>query len=91
MIASLLINPLLAGVDLFPIKLIWKEMIKMKINNKYIPVIVLILFYLNGLRSAIDVATAENNISFIILVITAPLPFLIAIVIALIKLIKKES
>ena len=66
-------------------------MIKMKINNKYIPVIVLILFYLNGMRSAVDVATAENNISFIILGITAPLPFLIAIVIALIKLIKKES
>ncbi len=66
-------------------------MMKMKLNNKYIPIIVLILFYLNVLRSAVDVAIAENNISYIILGITAPLPFLIAIVIALIKLIKKEN
>lgn len=64
---------------------------KMKINEKYIPVIILIIFYLNVLRSAVDIAIAENNISYIILGITAPLPFLIAIVIALIKLIKKEN
>lgn len=64
---------------------------KVKMNNKYIPVIVLIIFYLNVLRSAFEVAIAENNISYIILGITAPLPFLIAIIIALIKLIKKEN
>jgi hypothetical protein len=64
---------------------------KIKINNKYIPVIILIIFYLNVLRSALDVATAENNISYVILGITAPLPFLIAIIIALIKLIKKDN
>ena len=63
----------------------------MKINNKYIPVVILILFYLNILRNAFDVAFAENNASFIILGILAPLPFLISIVIALIKLIKKEN
>jgi hypothetical protein len=63
----------------------------MKIYNKYIPIIVLLIFYLNILRSAFDVALAENNISYIILGITAPLPLLIGIVIALIKLIKKEN
>lgn len=63
----------------------------MKNKIKYIPVIVLVVFYLNTLRSAFDVAIAENNFSYIILGITAPLPFLIAIVIALIKLIKKEN
>ena len=47
--------------------------------------------YLNVLRSAFEVAIAENNISYIILGITAPLPFIIAIIIALIKLIKKEN
>jgi hypothetical protein len=63
----------------------------MKIYNKYIPIIVLLIFYLNILRSAVDLALAENNISYIILGITAPLPLLIGIVIALIKLIKKEN
>jgi len=63
----------------------------MKINNKYIPVVILILFYLNILRSAINVTIAENNFSYINLGILAPLPFLIGIVIALIKLIKKEN
>ncbi len=63
----------------------------MKINNKYIPVVILILFYLNILRSAFNVTIAENNFSYIILGILAPLPFLIGIVIALIKLIKKEN
>jgi hypothetical protein len=66
-------------------------MVRMKINNKYIPVVILILFYLNILRSAFNVAIAENNFSYIILGILAPLPFLISIVIALIKLIKKEN
>jgi len=63
----------------------------MKIYNKYIPIIVLLIFYLNILRSAVDLALAENNISYIILGITAPLPLFIGIVIALIKLIKKEN
>ena len=60
-------------------------------KEKYIPIVILIIFYLNVLRSAVDVAIAQNNISFIILGITAPLPFLIAIIIAFIKLIKKEN
>ncbi len=63
----------------------------MKKNEKYIPIVILIIFYLNVLRSAVDVAIAQNNISFIILGITAPIPFLIAIFIAFIKLIKKEN
>ena len=63
----------------------------MKINNKYIPIIILILFYLSILRNAFDVAFAENNASFIILGILAPFPFLVGIIIALIKLIKKEN
>ena len=63
----------------------------MKINEKYIPTVILIVFYLNVLRSAVNVTIAQNNISFIILGIFAPLPFLIAIFIALIKLIKKEN
>ncbi|MFX0071564.1 MAG: hypothetical protein ACFFAO_10785 [Candidatus Hermodarchaeota archaeon] len=66
-------------------------MIKMRINNRYLPIIVLILFYLSVLNSAFKVATAENNISFIILGLIAPLPFLIAIAIALIKLVKNEK
>ena len=66
-------------------------MMKMKINNKYLPVIVLILFYLSVLRSAINLAIVENNIAFIILGLAAPIPFLIAIIIALIKLVKKEN
>jgi len=68
-----------------------KREMKMKINEKYIPVIVLLIIYLNVLRSAVDIAIAENNIAYIILGFTAPLPFIIATMIALIKLIKKEN
>lgn len=63
----------------------------MKLHNKYIPIIILVLFYLNVLRSAVNLALAENNLSYIILGITAPLPFLVGIIFALIKLIKKEN
>ena len=63
----------------------------MKVHNKYIPIIILALFYLNVLRSAVSLALAENNLSYIILGITAPLPFLVGIILALIKLIKKEN
>ena len=63
----------------------------MKVHNKYIPIIILVLFYLNVLRSAVNLALAENNLSYIILGITAPLPFLVGIIFALIKLIKKEN
>ena len=64
----------------------------MKVHNKYIPIIVLFLFYLNILRSAVDLALAQNNFSYIILGVTAPLPFLIGIILALVKLmIKKEN
>ena len=60
-------------------------------KTKYIPILVIVAFYLSVLRFSIYVAIAQNDFSFIILGLTAPLPLLIAIVVAFLKLIKKEN
>jgi len=63
-------------------------------NNKrkkirFLPIIVLILFYLNTFSSALEVAQAQNDISYMILAFTVTLPFFVPIIIAAIFLIKK--
>ncbi len=64
-----------------------------KNNNRkkirFIPIIVLILFYLTVLLDALGVAQAQNDISYMILAFTVTLPFFIPIIIAAILLIKK--
>jgi len=49
------------------------------------------MFYLSVLLQAISVASAQNDVSFIILGFTAPILLLIAIFIATMKLIKKQN
>ncbi len=56
---------------------------------RFLPIIVLILFYLNTFSSALEVAQAQNDISYIILAFTVTLPFFVPIIIAAIFLIKK--
>lgn len=56
---------------------------------RFIPIIVLIIFYLNIFTDALGVAKAQNDISYIILAFTVTLPYLIPIIIATIFLIKK--
>jgi len=56
---------------------------------KFIPVVVLILFYLTTFSTAIEVARAQNDISYMILSFTVTLPFFIPIILAIIFLIKK--
>ena len=56
---------------------------------RFLPIIVLILFYLNTFSSALEVAQAQNDISYMILAFTVTLPFFVPIIIAAIFLIKK--
>jgi len=56
---------------------------------RFLPIIVLILFYLNTFSSALEVAQAQNDISYMILAFTITLPFFIPIIIAAIFLIKR--
>ncbi len=56
---------------------------------RFIPIIVLILFYLNTFSSALEVAQAQNDVSYMILAFTVTLPFFIPIIIAAFFLIKK--
>lgn len=63
----------------------------MKNKVKYIPIIVLIISYFTTLLFALKLYIDENNIAYIIIGITAPLPLLIGIIIALIKLIKMDE
>ena len=58
-------------------------------KNRFVPIIVLIIFYLNVFTDALGVAQAQNDISYIILAFTVTLPFFIPIIIATIFLIKK--
>jgi hypothetical protein len=58
----------------------------LKEKIKYIPVLSMLVFYLLVLLQANSVARAQNDYSFIILGIFAPLPLVIAIIVALIKL-----
>ncbi len=60
-------------------------------KTKYIPILVILAFYLSVLRLGFYVAMAQNDFSFIILGLTAPLPLLIAIIVSILKLRKKEE
>ena len=56
---------------------------------RFIPIVVLLLFYLTTFVTAIEVALAQNDLSYMILSFTVTLPFFIPIIIAIIFLIKK--
>ena len=56
---------------------------------RFLPIIVLILFYLNTFSSALEVAQAQNDISYMILAFTVTLPFFVTIIIAEIFLLKR--
>lgn len=56
---------------------------------RFLPIIVLILFYLNTFSSALEVAQAQNDISYMILAFTVTLPFFVPIIIAAIFLLKR--
>lgn len=59
--------------------------------KKYIPIIAIVLFYLMELSFAFQVAQAQNNISYIILVFTAPAPLFIGMIIAIFRIYKENS
>lgn len=60
-------------------------------KTKYIPILVILTFYILVLMQGVYVARVQNDFSFIILGLTAPLPLMIAIVVSILKLSKKEK
>ena len=56
---------------------------------RFIPIIVLILFFLNSFVAALEVAQAQNDMSYIILSFTVTLPFFIPLIKATVILIKR--
>jgi len=60
-----------------------------KKRYRFMPIVALILTYLLGLNYAFSVISAQNDISYLILAGTVTLPYLIGIVIATLKLLKK--
>lgn len=63
---------------------------KIELKN-FIPIFYLVIFYLITLLSVLSVAKAQNDVSYIILAVTTPLPLFIGIIIATIKLIKEKN
>ncbi len=59
-------------------------------KKRFIPIIALLLFYLLELNYASYVVTAQNDVTYFIIAITAPLPLLIGMVLATIKLFKQK-
>ncbi|MFW9897652.1 MAG: hypothetical protein ACFFDO_00125 [Candidatus Thorarchaeota archaeon] len=62
----------------------------MKDRVKFIPIIVMLAIYVLVFLQALNVVYAQNDGSYIILGLLAPLPLLIGIFIATIKLIKEK-
>jgi ABC-type multidrug transport system permease subunit len=58
---------------------------------KFIPIFYLVIFYLITLSSVLSVAKAQNDVSYIVLAVTTPLPLFIGIIIVIIKLIKEKN
>ena len=65
-----------------------KKKIELK---KFIPIFYLVIFYLITLLSVLSVAKVQNDVSYIVLAVTTPLPLFIGIIIAIIKLIKEKN
>lgn len=59
--------------------------------KKFIPIFYLVIFYLITLLSVLSVAKAQNDVSYIVLAVTTPLPLFIGIIIAIIKLTKEKN
>ena len=60
-------------------------------KTKYVPIIVVLLFYLMELSYGFQVAIAQNDISYIILALTAPLPLLLGIIFSVLILARKKQ
>ena len=60
-------------------------------KKRFIPIIALLLFYLLELNYATYVVKAQNDITYFIIAITAPLPLLIGMIFATKKLIKQKE
>ena len=65
-----------------------KKKIELK---KFIPIFYLVMFYLITLLSVLSVAKAQNDVSYVALAVTTPLPLFIGIIIAITKLIKEKN
>jgi len=63
----------------------------MKNKYKFLPLIALLLFYLMELMQAINVSIVQNEMSYIILAFTVPLPLLIGAIVAFIKLLREKN
>ncbi|MHA1311927.1 MAG: hypothetical protein ACTSQO_13515 [Candidatus Helarchaeota archaeon] len=63
----------------------------MKYKYKFLPLIAIILFYLMELMQAVNVSISQGLIIYLILGFIMPLPLLIGVIVAFIKLLKEKN